>query len=191
MPNNPDIQKEIDRLTHLANQWVKHDLPRLVGKTAVDHFKENFDKEGFVDGGLQKWPDVKRRDSSSPWYGFDYIGEKRTSYAFKRDRKTGKTYKASKQKKLNFSKAATARKILNSSTNDLCRSITYNVSGGNVIITSDKPYAEVHNTGGTIKVFGKHPVKLPKRQFIGESHELTQKIDDIIDKGLDKIFNTE
>lgn len=183
------IEKEIGRKVNELARWVKNDLPRLAGKTAVDHFSENFDKEGFVNGGLNKWPKVKRRDADSPWYGFDYIGEKRTSYAFKRDKKTGKSYKSDKQKKLNFSRNATQRKILNGSTHELQRSLRYVVGAGSVSITSDKPYAAVQNNGGSIRVFGKKAVQLPARPFVGESLELDQKIDKIIDDKLNELFN--
>lgn len=44
-------------------------------------------------------------------------------------------------------------------------------------------------TGGPIKIFGKKTVMLPARQFIGESKELNDKVENIIIKGLDKILN--
>ena len=157
--------------------WLKQAhsvLPIVIGKTAVDHFRENFTRQGFVNNGLQKWPDVKRRDPRSPWYGFDYKGEKRAEYRFARDRKTGKT-KAAAQK-LNFSAAATKRDVLTSQRKELYNNIRYAPQAGGVAIISDLPYSKVHNEGGTIKVFGKHPARLPKRQFIGESKELSAKI---------------
>lgn len=144
---NTDIQKYFDNLLKESQDWAKNSLPKIVGREAVAHFKENFDQEGFVDNGLKKWKDVKRRDPSSKWYGFDYKGEKRVSYRFKRDRKTGKTYKVKQQKKLNFSKAATIRKILSGSSGDLRKSIRYIPKSGKVSITSDKPYAYVQNYG--------------------------------------------
>ncbi|MCL2502659.1 MAG: virion morphogenesis protein [Bacteroidales bacterium] len=155
---------------------VQRDLPIVMGKTAVDHFRENFKLGGFVNNGLQPWQDVKRRDPASPWHGFDYKGEKRTSYKFTRDRSTGKTKRDKDQKRLNFSMAATQRTPLNSQRKELYNSIRYAPLPDGVAIISDKPYSLVHNEGGIIKVFGKHPARLPKRQFIGESKELTEKI---------------
>lgn len=186
---NTDTQKYFDKLLKKSLDWAKNSLPKIVGREAVSHFKENFDQEGFVDNGLKKWRDVKRRDPSSKWYGFDYKGEKRVSYRFKRDRKTGKTYKAKQQKKLNFSKAATIRKILSGRSGDLKKSIRYIPKPGKVSITSDKPYAYLQNYGGPIKIFGKKTVMLPARQFIGESKELNDKVENIIIEGLDKILN--
>jgi len=188
MPN-AEIQKEIDQIIRRAERFCGNDLPKRIGKEAVSLFKANFDKEGFVDNGLNKWKDVKRRDPSSPWYGFDYKGEKRTSYRFSRDKKSSKTYKSKQQKKLNFSKSATVRKILTGKTLELQRSIRYIPALGEVTISSDKPYAYVQNNGGPIKIFGKKTVMLPARKFIGDSQELNETIDQIINKELDKIFN--
>lgn len=188
MEAHPDIEQIIKRKLEEVNIWAKNDLPRIVGKEAVDHFRENFNKEGFVDNGLHKWPNVKRRDQSSPWYGFDYKGEKRTSYAFKRDKKTGKSIKDKKQIKLNFSKAATQRKILNGSSHELQNSLRYIANSGQVTITSDKSYAAIQNDGGTIRIFGKGSARLPARPFVGDSKELSDKIDQIIDNKLDQIF---
>lgn len=184
----PNIKKEIDALTKEAERWARNDLPRQVGREAVTHFKANFNREGFVDDGLQKWQEVKRRDPGSPWYGFEYKGERRTSYAFSRDRKTGKTRKAKQQKRLNFSRAATQRKILNGRIHELQDSLRYVKNDKGVMITSDKPYAAVHNEGGPIKVFGKKTVRLPARPFVGYSQELDEKIEQIINKGLDNLF---
>jgi phage gpG-like protein len=58
-----------------------------------------------------------------------------------------------------------------------------------VIITSDKPYAQIHNEGGEAKIFGKKVYRMPKRQFIGPSYELDEKILKKIDYEIMKIFN--
>ena len=176
MPQNDQISRALLEKMEAWIDQIQRDLPIIMGKTAVDHFRDNFSHGGFVNNGVQTWQDVKRRDPDSPWYGFDYKGEKRTSYKFKRDQKTGKTSKASNQKRLNFSMASTQRLPLNSQRKELYNSIRYAPLEDGVVIISDKPYSFVHNEGGMIKVFGKHPTRVPKRQFIGESKELNEKI---------------
>lgn len=185
---NNDIEKAFRKAMKEAERWARDDLPRQVGKTAVDLFRENFTKEGFTDGGVKKWKEVKRRIPQSGWYGFEYKGEKRTAYAFSRDHKTGRTRKAKKQRKLNFSRAATTRKILNGRTHELQDSLRYEPAGGGVAITSDKPYAAVQNDGGNIRVFGKRTVRLAARPFVGPSKELDNQIKGLVDDGLRKIF---
>lgn len=176
-----DIERKIKRYAH-AN------LPRMAGKMAVDEFRENFHRQGFRNNGLHRWADAKRRDPSSPWYGFQYKGERRTSVRFVRDRKTGKTRRSQSQSKLNFSSAATKRGILIGPGSNLMRSVTVRqATAQRVAIGTDLPYAEVHNEGGYIRVFGKAKVKVPKRQFIGESRELMQAIEKKFLREVDRI----
>ena len=58
-----------------------------------------------------------------------------------------------------------------------------------MVIASDLPYAEVHNEGGYIRVFGKAKKKLPKRQFIGESAELMEELEERYLADIDKIVD--
>jgi phage gpG-like protein len=73
-------------------------------------------------------------------------------------------------------------------TGDLRRSIIRvpNRSALNVKIQTDLIYAKVHNDGlraGRGKGF-----KMPKRQFIGDSYNLNEKVKAVIVKRLDKVF---
>lgn len=51
-------QKELDTL-------MRRKLPVKVGRMAKDHYQDNFRKGGFVYGGLQRWPVTKRQQSGS------------------------------------------------------------------------------------------------------------------------------
>lgn len=122
------------------------ELPRIIGVEAVNHFKDNFQKEGF--DVPKSWQEVKRRT----W---------------------GRGADAS-------------RKILTGRTGDLGRSIQKRVEQTRVIIFSDLKYAPVHNYGlrsGRGKGF-----LMPKRQFIGDSKILDDKLMKIIKKRIDSIL---
>ena len=84
----------IEKITKEVEVFLKNDLPRIVAKEAVDEFRENFTRQGFRNNGIQRWPEVKRRMPNSPWYGFQYKGERRSP----KDRK-----KKGQKRKLNFS----------------------------------------------------------------------------------------
>lgn len=101
---------------------------------------------------------------------------------------------------------------------ELSESIDYRIDGNTIIIFSDKPYAQIHNEGGTITVtpkmrsfflfkmqeaidygsieiaefwramFFSDEIKMPKRQFIGKSEMLDAKVIDKIMRELDNIF---
>ena len=91
------------------------------------------------------------------------------------------------------------------------------ISGDKIIFTSNVPYAEIHNEGGTIKhpggtaylkkkgetiwisnrkAAGKkfprtraHDIKIPQRQFIGEHKKLDKMIEDEIDSVIKKMMD--
>ena len=73
---------------------------------------------------------------------------------------------------------------------DLRRSIIRvpNRAAMSVKIQTNLDYAKIHNEGLMGKAFGKHPFKMPKRQFIGDSYNLNEKVKAVIVKRLDKIF---
>ena len=74
---------------------------------------------------------------------------------------------------------------------DLRRSIrfdTVNKSNLSVRIATDLPYAKIHNEGLTGKAWGKAPFKMPKRQFIGDSYALNEKIKKVLLTNINKAF---
>lgn len=166
-------------------------IPTVVGEMLVDGFKESFDRQRFNDTNSERWKEVERRKKESAWYGFEYRGDRRTSVAFVRDRKTGRTRRARSQRKLNFSKAATTRAILLGSGSTNLRDSIYlhTARGAKVIIASDQPHAEVHNEGGKAKIFGKKEFTMPKRQFMGTSGKLNNKARGLINRIIDNIYD--
>lgn len=138
-------------------------LKQIIGVEATNHFKDSFQNEGFTDDTLNPWKDVKRRDPESPWYG--HSGQ------------TGK-----------YSDARTSAKILSGDTRELQNSITYHYIPGGVRISSDKPYAAVHQYGGMAKIYGKKQFTMTPRPFIGKSKLLLENINTKIIKELKKII---
>lgn len=186
-----DIKKfsfDLEAKTRELHILVQRDIPRVIGVEAKEHFVDSFRQGGFVNRGLQPWPDVKRRDPDSPWYGFEYTGEKRAYYGFSRDAKTGKTHKAKKQKRLNYSENATKRAVLTSRQNRLMNSIANDTTAGQAEVYTTEPHAKLHNEGGEFLVFGKHRATMPARQFMGESEELDRKATDEIINRIDNLF---
>lgn len=171
-------------------RYIKRDLPRIVGIEAVNHFKNSFDKQGFTDKSLAKWKNAKRRDPNSKWYGFEYRSTAKLPANHPRRKGTIKKYKARKETPItNYSPAATKRKILSGSTGDLKESLEYQIQPGRVIVSSNLPYAEIQNEGGTAQIFGKKTFKMPKRQFMGKSQQLDKTIERLLDEDLKRIFN--
>lgn len=169
MADFSDILNKINGIDKVLNE-AKH----IIGVEAVNYFTESFDKQAF-DG--KKWKDVKRRDSSSVWYGFEYGAKTATPSRHPKRKGTKKPYQPRKSNPTtNYSPNATKRPILSSKRSELENSIKYKIIGNTVKVYSDKKYAKVHNEGGTINVFGNKTVKVHKRQFIGKSKKLEQII---------------
>ena len=65
-------------------------------------------------------------------------------------------------------------------------SIEWEADYNKVEISSDKVYAQIHNEGGQAGRNGS--ATIPKRQFMGPSKALDDKISNMLDQQLDRIF---
>ncbi len=193
MQLNPNkFIKNLIKNNKKITEYIEDKAPRIVGIEAVNFFKNSFDNGGFTDSTLIKWKPVKRTDNTSKWYGFQYRARSALPTGHLRRQGCKKPYKQRKENPItNFSPAATKRTALNGYTGDLKESIHYQKTGnGKIEVRSNLEYADIHNSGGMISIFGKKNVKLPKRQFIGESKKLNQKITKIIENDIIKIIKS-
>ncbi|MEG1886269.1 MAG: phage virion morphogenesis protein [Alistipes sp.] len=146
-----EFKARINKMYDDAPEFMQRYAPMVAGKAAKQVFKHNFQTESF-DG--KKWKQVQRRDGESAAY----------KYASKHH------------------PARTARKILTGDTADLGRSIEIKEIGdGKATIWtspqafgSKEPYGAVHNEG--LKAGRGVGFTMPKRQFIGDSPELKDKV---------------
>ena len=159
-----DFEKQFAAKMNKVQEFVKGEaIKDILGVEAVNHFKESFENEGFTDKTVQKWPNVKRRDPDSKWYG--HSGQ------------TGK-----------FSQTRTLAKILSGETGELKNSISYVKIQDGARITNATPYARVHQFGEMAKVYGKKAFQMTARPFMGFSAVLKKKIEDKITAEIKKIL---
>lgn len=78
-------------------------------------------------------------------------------------------------------------KTLSSRRRNLYMSIKKRTKPGEAIIYTDVPYAAAHNEGTNNAGRGRK-TKIPKRQFIGDSHTLNKKVIKVIEDELKKIL---
>lgn len=162
--NIKDFEKQFAAKMDKVQAFVQGEpIKDILGVEAVNHFKASFDNEGFTDESIQKWPEVKRRDPDSKWYG--HSGQ------------TGK-----------FSQARTLAKILSGETSELKNSISYVKIENGVRVTNATPYASVHQFGEMAKVYGKKVFQMPARPFMGNSAVLKKKIETKITAEIKKIL---
>lgn len=164
----------------------------LIGNEAKNFFVDNFKKQGFDDKGVEKWEKRKKNE--------------RKGRGSKRSAKKAGTIRSVKE----------GRNILVKS-GDLRRSIrrgAISKSNLSVVIATDLDYAKPHNEGNhqpqrvgfhsratkryktkRRSVARKSEVKehfrlanTPKRQFIGDSYNLNEKVKKVLIRQLDKVF---
>jgi len=61
--NLKELEKRLNELCKDYKDFADNIAPEIIGKTAKDFYKESFQNEGFTDKGLNKWPEVKRREN--------------------------------------------------------------------------------------------------------------------------------
>nr|WP_320037173.1 phage virion morphogenesis protein [uncultured Bacteroides sp.] len=174
--NALEFSKIVERKIGEMNDLVHRKMPVLVGRMAKSHFQDNFRRGGFVNNGLHPWKKSQRESGTGT--------------------KTKALYKT-----------------LLSSRNHLFSSIQYIPGDAQVMIENRVPYASMHNEGeiqyvsphkrnrlAAMSIQGRKEIKIgggnvrgftrkiPKRQFIGESAELSKKIEDKLDSEVLKII---
>ena len=147
--------------------------------TAQNHFTQSFKDQGFTDKGFSSWKRRKEKDSKRGRYS--YWEEQGT------DDKRGKRHRIKEQVR----SVKQGRGILiGKGTGTLRRSLrrlkTSRYSGIIYVTGNATKYAKVHNDG--LRAGRGRGFIMPKRQFIGDSYNMFQKIDRKVRQRLDRIF---
>ncbi len=146
----------------------RRELLVLLSNQAQNYFLRSFKNQGF-DG--QAWENVKRREEGTPEYKYPKTkGLQRRSQPIL----TGAGWKK---------RGGTLRRAVS----NMAR--TAEIDNNRFRMIVDLPYAAIHNEGGEGKAFGKYPFTMPRRQFIGQTQELTTMQRGQIDKTIKKIWN--
>ena len=147
-----EFEQHLRRHKEALGRLITRTLPVKAGTIAVQHFRDNFRQEGFVDSSLQPWKPSKRKsDPKNP---------------------------------------DNAYKTLHSRHEHLSRSIKKKVAPGVATVYTDVPYAAAHNEG-TNRAGRNHRVRIPKRQFMGQSKQLDDKVREMIDREVRKVIDTD
>mgnify|MGYP000928345539 FL=1 len=181
-------KKEIDQL-------MRRQLPVKIGRMAKDHFQENFRKGGFVNNGLQQWPKSKRQlsgtSSAAAQYGPLLSGR---NHLFSSMKYTPSDYRVKVANEVPYAaihnEGGTVNPTVTPEMRRFAWAMFYKSSGkkkGKKGSMLSNPDAERWKALALTKK-SKLTVKIPKRQFLGESAELRKSINDKIEKELSKIL---
>lgn len=186
----------IKRQSREIEQLMRRQLPIKVGRMAKDHYQDNFRKGGFVNRGLQKWPTTKRQLSGSASAAASYnpllSGR---NHLFGSVKYVPGDYRVTVSNDLPYAavhnQGGTVSPTVTPKMRRFAWYMYYKSSKGQKgkkksPAQSVSPQAEFwRNLALTRKT--RLSVKIPKRQFIGESAELKQRINEKIEQ---EIMNT-
>lgn len=141
---------------------LKRELPVLIGNDAQRFFVDSFKKQGWTDGGFQKWKTPQRRIPGTP------------AYKYPKNKDKGRKTRATLIGKSGGTKQG-AHAHLRQSVNNSVKKASWD----QILFSVPQPYAKRHNDG--LK-------GMPKRKFMGNSKELTSKMALRMHKKITKIF---
>lgn len=161
---SPDLLK----LASEMKKKLTEIIPKVIAVEGQIHFEQSFDKQGFTDRGTRKW--------------------KRRRFGGQKTKKDGTSTKAYRE----FLRKDKGRAILVSHQGDkkgahLKDSIRSSATAKQIVFSTNKEYAQVHNEGGHA---GRGAgFEMPQRQFMGPSEKLNERIDEKIKEEMDEFFN--
>lgn len=188
-------RKELDSL-------MKRKMPVLAGRMAKDHYQNNFRQGGFINSGLHSWPKAKRISSGGTSAASQY-GTLLSSrnHLFSSIKYLPSDYRVKVANDLTYAPVHNWGGTLHPTVTPRMRKFAwakyYQAGGGQKKGTEvgktagngDPPEATVWKKLALTKK-DKLNVKIPQRQFLGESKELTEKIANKTETEIRKILNS-
>lgn len=175
-------QKEIE-------EYARKNFPRKASKMAVDHYKENFVKGGFVDGGVHPWKESKRR-------------EKPTKYANSQFKTllSGRNnlYDSIRSAPPEEGRAVIFTDVEYAEIHNYGGDITHPISQRmrvKAMETHAKKTGDQHREknsmwkGLALTPKTSYKITMPRRQFIGPSQELNEKLRQTAERDINQIIN--
>lgn len=186
---------------------MRRQMPVIAGRLAKDHFQDNFRRGGFVNGGLHPWPKARRLASG----GTDAASQHGTLLSGRKHLYNSIQYVPSDYRVRVYNEVAYA------SIHNWGGTVSVTVTDRMKRFAWAKFYEASGKSGkaatggkkGRKSVAGKQTVspqasfwknlaltrkkklniRIPQRQFLGESEELTTKINERIEKEIRNILN--
>ncbi len=205
-----DVKNLADELKNKAGEvenLMRRKLPVIVGRMAKDHYQENFRKGGFQNRGLRKWS-VTRRQTSGITGADGQYGPllSRRNHLFASIKYVPSDYRVTVSNDLPYAPVHNWGGQVNPTVTPRMRrfawAMYYNAQGGKKKATGGKrkpkkgksaPKVETPSAqfwkGMALTKKKKLHVRIPQRQFIGESQELNQRINERIESELNQILD--
>lgn len=193
-----DIQKRILQAKDDIQHEVNDRLPRKVGITAVNAFKQNFRDAGWRDNGLHPWKTTRRQQDGGPDAKYSPLTSRRDHLMRSIQYQAGRgevvisdpvPYAAIHNNGGDISTHPNVTPRMRR----FAWAMAYSLAGvkGKGKLPKELPdkAAKWRALALTKKTRLNISAHIPKRQFIGDSHELMSKINAIINESLNRIKN--
>lgn len=203
-----DFAKLIEQKCKELDKMMRRKMPVIAGRMAKDHFQENFRQGGFVNGGLNPWPQAKRLSSGGTDAASNY-GTLLSSrnHLFSSIKYIPSDYRVKVSNELVYAPIHNWGGTVSITVTDRMRRFAwarfYKASGRKRKAdtgqkkgkkrrrkqTMDNPQASFWK-GLALTKKKKLNIHIPQRQFLGESKELTDKINERMEKEIRTILNS-
>ena len=203
-----DFAKLIERKRRELDTAMRHRMPVIAGRMAKDHFQDNFRRGGFVNGGLHPWPKARRLSSggtsAASQYGTLLSGR---NHLFNSIKYIPSDYRVKVANEVVYAPLHNWGGTVSVSVTDRMRRFAwakfYKASGktakagtgqkngrkgGKKQQTANPQASFWKNLALTKKK--KLNIRIPQRQFLGGSKELTEKINERIEKEIRNILSS-
>ena len=191
-----NIQRQILRFKDEIIKEVNTVLPRKVGILAVNHFRNNFRQGGFVNNGLQPWKRTRRQEEGGKDSKYSPLTSRRNHLMSSLQYQVG-VGEVTITNPVDYAEIHNEGGIINShptvtpKLRKFAWAKVYALSGvrGKGKLPKDLPEAARKWKAIALTRKSKLNVtaRIPKRQFMGESHELDEKVKKEVMKSIEKI----
>lgn len=195
MSQSNEIERKVNKLKREIERVVLDELPRKVGAVARNHFRQNFREGGFVDGGLHPWRRAKRQDDPThPDRQYGPLHSRRKHLEASIQDKPGRgqvvienpvEYAAIH----NEGGTVTTHPSVTPKMRRMAWAKCYALAGKAGKLPKELPEAAKKWRALALTRKTRLDVKadMPQRKFMGDSRELTEKVDKMITEAIKKI----
>lgn len=196
-----EFEQNVQRMVKDVERLISRKLPVAAGKIAKQHFQDNFHKGGFVNGGLHPWTPSKRLSSGGTGADSQYptlLSSRK--HLFSSIGYTPGHAKVTVFDDVIYAPVHNEGGIVTVPVTAKMRRFAwakyYALGGGGKgaqegrkTPKSANPEAAARWKGLALTKKQALTINIPRRQFMGESAELTEKIAEYLEKELLKIAN--
>ena len=202
-----DFANELERKSREVDNLMRRKLPVLVGRMAKDHYQDNFRKGGFLNDGLHPWP-VTRRQSEGSLSAESQYGPllSRRNHLFSSVKYTPGDYRVTVSNDLPYAAIHNLGGETHPTVTPRMRRFAWamyyraqgikkSAAGGKKKPKNGKPMPAIETPsaqfwkGLALTKKTKLTIRIPQRQFIGESNDLDRRINERIANELNKIID--